>query len=123
MGAAASRNPLLLRNTFNIEIYNEFLKQKRDMRSDFKKEYKLREEEVMKFIDKETNDMQDQNWIFRSKINKIKELTGSNIKRSHIVKILAEDIGAAAAKVDISFFKTMELGLETEHQAQVDAAL
>ena len=57
MGAAASRNPLLLRNTFNIEIYNEFLKQKRDMRSDFKKEYKLREEEVMKFIDKETNDM------------------------------------------------------------------
>ena len=50
MGSSASRNPLLLRNTFNIDIYNEFIKQKNNLRKEFKEEYMQREDQVMRFL-------------------------------------------------------------------------
>ena len=44
--ASASRSPLLLRNTFNLDVYNEFVRRKKEMRNQFKLEYEARQQEV-----------------------------------------------------------------------------
>ena len=122
MGASSSRNPLLLRNTFNIEIYNQFVQQKRELRNKFKQEYKQRQDEVMKFINAQTNDTKDANWRFVRKIRKINDMKNSSVKRNYLLKMLTEEVDSAG-KIDLSFFKAMEMNLDTEHQAQVNAAL
>lgn len=122
MGASSSRNPLLLRNTFNIEIYNQFVQQKRELRNKFKQEYKQRQDEVMKFINTQSNDTKDANWRFARRIRKINDMTSSSVKRNHLLKMLTEEV-ESAGKIDLSFFKAMEMNLDTEHQAQVNAAL
>ena len=122
MGASSSRNPLLLRNTFNIEIYNQFVQQKRELRNKFKQEYKQRQDEVMKFINTQTNDTKDANWRFVRRIRKINDMKNSSVKRNHLLKMLTEEVDSAG-KIDLSFFKAMEMNLDTEHQAQVNAAL
>ena len=122
MGASSSRNPLLLRNTFNIEIYNQFVQQKRELRNKFKQEYKQRQDEVMKFINTQSNDTKDANWRFARKIRKINDMRNSSVKRNHLLKMLSEEV-ESAGKIDLSFFKAMEMNLDTEHQAQVNAAL
>lgn len=122
MGASSSRNPLLLRNTFNIEIYNQFVQQKRELRNKFKQEYKQRQDEVMKFINTQSNDTKDANWRFVRKIRKINDMRNSSVKRNHLLKMLSEEV-ESAGKIDLSFFKAMEMNLDTEHQAQVNAAL
>ena len=122
MGASSSRNPLLLRNTFNIEIYNQFVQQKRELRNKFKQEYKQRQDEVMKFINTQSNDTKDANWRFARRIRKINDMTSSSVRRNHLLKMLTEEV-ESAGKIDLSFFKAMEMNLDTEHQAQVNAAL
>ena len=49
-GSSASKNPLLLRNCFSIDVYNEFLKRKKAMRELFKTEYTMRDEEVISYL-------------------------------------------------------------------------
>lgn len=49
-GSSASKNPLLLRNCFNIDVYNEFVKRKIEMREQFKSEYEVRDTEVMTYL-------------------------------------------------------------------------
>ena len=122
MGASSSRNPLLLRNTFNIEIYNQFVQQKRELRNKFKQEYKQRQDEVMKFINSQSEHTKDANWRFVRRIRKINDMANSSVKRNHLLKMLTEEV-ESAGKIDLSFFKAMEMNLDTEHQAQVNAAM
>ena len=113
-GSSASRNPLLLRNTFNIEVYNEFLKQKRDMRNKFKQEYQKREEEVLKYILSRGSSGQDVNKRIRSKLGKIAEMKESSGKRTQLLKLLSDEI-ENAGKMDTSYFSVMEMDLDTDH--------
>lgn len=76
----------------------------------------------MKFFSKKSEDGKDANWRILRKIDKIKQMNKSSVKRNHILKLLADEIDCAA-KVDSSFFKAMEMELDTDHQAQVNAAL
>ena len=112
----------MLRNTFNIEVYNEFLKQKRDMRNKFKQEYQKREEEVLKYILSRGSSGQDVNKRIRSKLGKIAEMKESSGKRTQLLKLLSDEI-ENAGKMDTSYFSVMEMDLDTDHQAQVNAAL
>lgn len=55
-GASLSRNPLLLRNSLNIDVYGEFTKRKREMREQFKTEYLARDDEVMEYLENKVSD-------------------------------------------------------------------
>ena len=76
----------------------------------------------MKFINSNENKGADMNWRVAKKVDKIKEMMGSSVKRNHILKVL-DDESQFAGKIDVSFFKVLELDLNSEHQAQVNAAL
>lgn len=56
------------------------------------------------------------------KLDKIKDLQTSSVKRNHVLKLLSDE-AQNASKVDSTFFKVLELDLDNEHQAQVNAAL
>ena len=49
-------------------------------------------------------------------------MTQSGGKRNQILKLLADEI-ENAGKMDTSFFSAMEMDLDKDHQAQVNAAL
>lgn len=78
-----------------------------------------REDQVMKYISGQGEGV---NSRIAKSIDKIKKMNGSSVKRNHILKLLQDEI-ANASKTDTSFFKAMELDLEDNHQAQVNAAL
>lgn len=122
MGASSSRNPLLLRNIFNQDVYNEFIKQKKQMRNKFKVEYQRRQEEVLHYFTSKSDQIADSNRRMVRKMEEINKLQHSHIKRNHILKLFADEM-EHASKIDMSFFKTIEMGLDYEHQAQVNAAL
>lgn len=96
--------------------------QKREIRDEFKVQYKAREAEIKKFINSNENKGKDNNWRVSRKVDEIKDMTGSGVKRNHILKVL-DDESQFAGKIDVSFFKVMELNLNSDHQAQVNAAL
>ena len=46
----------------------------------------------------------------------------SSVKRNKLLKLFQDEMNNAA-KVDLSFFKAMEIELDQNHQAEVNAAL
>ena len=92
------------------------------MRNKFKQEYQKREEEVLKYILSRGSSGQDVNKRIRSKLGKIAEMKESSGKRTQLLKLLSDEI-ENAGKMDTSYFSVMEMDLDTDHQAQVNAAL
>ena len=76
----------------------------------------------MKFINSQSEHTKDANWRFVRRIRKINDMANSSVKRNHLLKMLTEEV-ESAGKIDLSFFKAMEMNLDTEHQAQVNAAM
>ena len=50
-----SRSPMLLRNTFSAEIYNQFIVKKKELRHDLKKQGQDREEKIKEYLQKSEN--------------------------------------------------------------------
>ena len=94
---------MLLRNTFNIEIYNEFLKQKREMRSEFKEEYFKRENEMISMLTRGDKDIDAVNERVKRRMTMIKDKKTSVIKRDMMLKLL-QDEHANAGKINSNFF-------------------
>mmetsp|Transcript_2166 Transcript_2166/g.3001 ORF Transcript_2166/g.3001 Transcript_2166/m.3001 type:complete len:130 (+) Transcript_2166:284-673(+) len=110
-GASSSKNPLLLRNCFNLDVYTQFVKRKREMRNQFKTEYLTRDQEVMGYLSNKMAEGKEISERIQKRLDKIKNEATSQTKRNKLLRLFRDEM-KNAAQVDLSFFKAMEIDLD-----------
>jgi len=92
------------------------------MRQKFKFEYEKRQQQVFNYINSKEQDSKKISMRMMQRIEKIKDKPESAVKKNLILKLISDEM-PNADKIDGSFFKVLELDLDDDHQAQVNAAL
>lgn len=92
------------------------------MRQKFKFEYEKRQQQVFNYMNSKEQDSKKISMRMMQKIEKIKDKPESVVKKNLLLKLISDEM-PHADKIDGSFFKVLELDLDDDHQAQVNAAL
>ena len=95
-------------------MYTQFVKRKKEMRDQFKTEYQARDEEVMGYLQNKMSEGREIAERIGSRLEKIKLEPTSIGKRNKLLHLFNEEM-QNAAKVDLSFFKAMEIDLDQNH--------
>ena len=91
-GSSQSKNPLLLRNCFNIDVYTEFVKRKKVMREQFKTEYVMRDEEVMAYLQDKKTEGRDVAMRIQNSLNNIQGEISSTTKRNKLISLFKNEM-------------------------------
>ena len=78
---------MLLRNLFNIDVYNAFIKQKKEMRNQFKQQYAERQRQVMQYINRQKLQGRDIDFRVSRRLHEIKQLRSSSKKKDLIIEL------------------------------------
>lgn len=77
---------------------------------------------MMQLFNKQKLEGKDIDFRVTRRLNDIKNLHSSGKKKDMLIELFQEQ-GMKIEKLNTNFFKTMEMDLKVEHQAQVNAAL
>lgn len=87
VGSSLSKHPLLLRNCFNIDVYNEFIRQKKEMRNQFKTEYATREHELIDYLETKMSEGRQVAERIKIALENIKRVPSSHLRRDKVIKL------------------------------------